>query len=654
MREVPESPGVSASPGGTNSTAAPSRLWGIVLIVFAVISLLSLGYHLLEAANRYGPGGMSHPERGWDGLIEQIERDVPSDAALLIDAAQRPTAPADQFFERELAYWVYPRRVYSAAAVRAEGRGLGAFVEQRGIRWGLRFRAAGRFPAGEPIRGPELFEIDPATIDDLFAGSRSIEKAARVSGKWQPEVARRPSIAGLLGTLLALAGVLAAGWGTLQLIDVARIGGRLETAAVSWLVGLSVVSLAGLIGFLAGARVGPATTLLPGLLLCAAGAMRRWKFGRRAGVPHTAPVLEKSFVERLAGWIACGIVLASVLIGVLSNLDGFDFRMQWGYKARLMLDEPGPFGESVFQDADHVHFHPRYPLLVPVAEAMTSVVTGEFRESCALFLFPLTFAAGAVVLAGGLRREGVTHAVVGGLLLLVVPAWCGFLYPIDNLAMFNGCPELVLGVALLAGIVFARQAWRTGHAGWFALAALMLVTAGLAKAEGLVHVLVIVTTGLLLAGRSSGGPRRSAVISGVVVVAVLVVHELVFTRQVTAGILPDDYRVLLTPANLLAGLNRLPWVAGRFVFEGFISPRFGALGLLIVIAACRSRGRWRHAATAWPLTVCGLMLAAYCVPFLVIPVDWQDNLDWAHARLVAELSPLGVWCLATLLLPREP
>ena len=52
----------------------------------------------------------------------------------------------------------------------------------------------------------------------------------------------------------------------------------------------------------------------------------------------------------------------------------------------------------------------------------------------------------------------------------------------------------------------------------------------------------------------------------------------------------------------------------------------------------------------WPLATCGLMLAAYCLPFLVIP-RWEDNLDWAAGRLVAELTPLAVWTLAVLVLP---
>ena len=73
--------------------------------------------------------------------------------------------------------------------------------------------------------------------------------------------------------------------------------------------------------------------------------------------------------------------------------------------------------------------------------------------------------------------------------------------------------------------------------------------------------------------------------------------------------------------------------------------------VLIIVAAWKSGARWRRPETSWPLAICGLMLAGYCLPFLVVP-DWEDNLDWASGRLVAELTPLAVWCLAVLVLPR--
>ena len=207
---------------------------------------------------------------------------------------------------------------------------------------------------------------------------------------------------------------------------------------------------------------------------------------------------------------------------------------------------------------------------------------------------------------------------------------------------------------MLGGVVCGLEAWRSERTGWFVVTAILTLMAGLAKAEGFVHVLVAVLLAWLLAWRARQGPRRAVLLTGVAVLSTLLAHEAVFTQQVTAGILPDDYRVLLTPVGVVNGMGRLPTVALWFGWQAFLSPRFAALGLLIIVAAWKSGTCWRRTETTWPLAICGLMLLAYCLPFLVIP-DWEDNLDWASGRLVAELTPLATWCLALLVLPRiEP
>ena len=130
--------------------------------------------------------------------------------------------------------------------------------------------------------------------------------------------------------------------------------------------------------------------------------------------------------------------------------------------------------------------------------------------------------------------------------------------------------------------------------------------------------------------------------------AVLATHEVVFTRGVVAGVLPDDYRRLLSLSGVADGLVRLPTVATRFLLEVAAAPWFGAIGIVLVVAMVRGREKWRNPAVAWPLVTSVLMLAAYCVPFLVIP-DYENNLDWAAGRLVMQIIPLATWSLVVTL-----
>jgi hypothetical protein len=141
---------------------------------------------------------------------------------------------------------------------------------------------------------------------------------------------------------------------------------------------------------------------------------------------------------------------------------------------------------------------------------------------------------------------------------------------------------------------------------------------------------------------------RRIVAVGLVVGAVLMAHEIVFTRGVVGGILPDDYRELLGLRAAWEGVGRLPRVGLRILLEVSVAPWFGAIGLLLLFAIQNSRGAWACPAAGWPLAICAVMLAAYCVPFLVIP-RYLHNLNWAAGRLVVQVVPLATWALIVIL-----
>ena len=134
----------------------PRRLGRLVLVVWSGLSAVALLVHLFPAVI-----GWARPEirvvravGDLDGLVAEVLERVPGDAAVLVDTWQAPHVPADQFLERELAYWVFPRRVYSAAAIRRSPVSLEEFVRTRKIGWG--------------VRGQRLVEIEAGTVESVL------------------------------------------------------------------------------------------------------------------------------------------------------------------------------------------------------------------------------------------------------------------------------------------------------------------------------------------------------------------------------------------------------------------------------------------------------------------------------------------------------
>ena len=80
---------------------------------------------------------------------------------------------------------------------------------------------------------------------------------------------------------------------------------------------------------------------------------------------------------------------------------------------------------------------------------------------------------------------------------------------------------------------------------------------------------VVIAAGVGTAAAVAHRERRSLgwiVLTVAVVGAVLATHEMIFTRGVVAGVLPDDYRSLLNVAGAVDGLgfsSRVPPGSGR-------------------------------------------------------------------------------------------
>ncbi|MFP6768036.1 MAG: hypothetical protein VB859_07695, partial [Planctomycetaceae bacterium] len=203
--------------------------WKVVVFVWTVLALVSLGSHALESvaektSDNLSTGRAANALGRMAGLVEEIENEVPPGDGVLMDTWQAPQVPADQFLERELAYWVFPRRVYSAAAIKRSGRTLSEFVSQRRIRWG--------------VKGLELVPVNPDRVDQDFSDGRPAEPPP-VSGNTRlPSVLAGPGVVGWLLVVLGMGICVAAGRGTLQLLGLdAEISGRWERLAWSWLVG---------------------------------------------------------------------------------------------------------------------------------------------------------------------------------------------------------------------------------------------------------------------------------------------------------------------------------------------------------------------------------------------------------------------------------
>jgi hypothetical protein len=302
---------------------------------------------------------------------------------------------------------------------------------------------------------------------------------------------------GLLPSLGGVALFLAAGLGLSELVPAVRTlpwPRRLAWAYLLGIAGLSGALYA--LSHVLGVPLRRPAILATAAALAAAGIaaravprrggfpLSRWKGGRwergAEGVRSGGGRLRKALT---APWAAVAL-LAFICLGLFADavtdpVTGWDGRMTWSTQALWILDE-GTVDSEVLQRKNLYVTHPRYPVLLPVAQVVVLETFSVPRDVHAFrALYTTCFAAFLLLLWDGARRwAGRLPALLAGLAAAGVPALTFF----EDSGAASGYSDLPLGCFYGAGLLLLLRGRRRFAD---ALAAgLLLAAAVLTKNEG--------------------------------------------------------------------------------------------------------------------------------------------------------------------------
>ncbi len=337
---------------------------------------------------------------------------------------------------------------------------------------------------------------------------------------------------------------------------------------------------------------------------------------------------------RLGGAALCTLVVLGVLAeGVSRAPEDWDGRMTWSVRARHIRAE-GTVDPQVLTDPRWSASHPRYPVLLPLAQAVLQEAFGTeddspgFRALYAAFLAALFL----VVYDGARRWSGPLAAALVTALLAATPFY-SFGHEGGAVSAYSDLPLAAFwGGGLL---LLLRGVRRRGSSGMALAAGLLLAAAALTKNEGTVLALAALALGLLRARPWTAGPGSTRAWLRLGTAGLILFLALALRHDWKAGIPnrdDEDYSRLLAldagallsrvPSHVAAALpvalkqglawpdwHLLPWLA--FAFLGLGRSGFG--------------GRRR------PLAL--LLLAAMALPPAVAWAAYA--LHWEPARLAA-------------------
>lgn len=475
-------------------------------------------------------------------------------------------------------------------------------------------------------------------------------------------------MSGALGTVLAVGSLWLTGLALARYLLPATAG-RSERQGLALLCGVGGMAWLLFLWSLAGGALTPTLLRTGGSLGAIAGLWTWWR-----GRNHTAAERDAGSVfQRLAATVVIGLWLVLLVQTLLTPQRLWDERAIFGIKAAVLhLDES--IHSETLRHPRFVQYHPRYPLLLPLAEAYVYGWIGGIDDRWAKVIPPLVALGLWLTFAGVLSRAlGRDQGWLFALLLATVPAlttWeYGFLTAQADavVAGFHGAAMLYLWSGLQRVRATGSPVAARGEA---TIAGLLAACTLFTKDEGLAFVLVDTTLCSLLlvvmslrptggaAGRASSAQRpgrhcidrvlAAGAPLGAFLTPVLGLGGLWFWHRNTLPTTTEmTYFDRLSWDGLLAGAATLGWSLPHLfhrMFREWITWGLAWWGL-IAGAVLRPRAALR----AEQLLVLGDIvgaLAALLVAGMLAPTPVEEHLGGSAHRFLLQITPCAVLFLA--------
>ncbi len=398
---------------------------------------------------------------------------------------------------------------------------------------------------------------------------------------------------------------------------------------------------------------------------------------------------------RVSQWLIGGLAVAAFAQTLLTPHHFWDERSIFAIKG-LVLAADGSVQSRDLHDPDFVQYHPRYPLLIPLAEQHVYALLGSVDDRLSKVVFPLLYLGLVLTMAGVLsRRVQPGAAWLFALLLATVPVLMpyelGFLSGQADapMACFHGLTLLYLWDALESAacshsgepMTIASQLRRV----WLGSSIIAGLCGGLAaftKDEGIAFLLVDVVALSLVAGgsalmrsraagadplsgvRGSQSRRRSdgttvgetavVLLVSVVFGAVIVLAPWFWHRRGLPLTTEMDYFGRVSLSLAIERLPVLAWELSHLAHRMFWEwPIWGLQWWLMLVALVFAPRRAVSAAQLLLLLDVVGSLLSLMVAGMLAPAQLNEHIGGSSPRFLMQLVPVAVLFAAGQLAPRR-
>lgn len=419
--------------------------------------------------------------------------------------------------------------------------------------------------------------------------------------------------------------------------------GFFAKTALSFMLGLGVISLQLFLYSLSGVPFGFIQVALPWLIVLPALFIRQ--FGKGPVILAFKFGLSRPglFEAALISMILVQVVYVFAFIFTLP-ITRWDAFLIWFLKAKAFYLDGG-VNSAFFFNGSFAYSHHDYPLLLPLSITWIYTALGGADDTLAKVIYPLAYLSLLSIFHFTLKdfaskRAALLFTALLSLTPIVLVHSAGFLLKIGplNSGDFVGYADIILSVYFLGAGSFLYLYSLKGDKRYLVLSALFLAMGAWTKNEGLPFA----GLGFLaIAVNTAGGDRKWALRA--LAFAIIAAFNLPWAVYKKAYGLHSEYTGNITAAVIGANLGRLKLIFGRSAEYLFLTPSLFSFAWYAYFASLTVNLRAnmkKPLATLNALVL--LQFSTYVFVYVITPLDLEWHLGTSLERLLLHLLPLSM------------
>lgn len=331
------------------------------------------------------------------------------------------------------------------------------------------------------------------------------------------------------------------------------------------------------------------------------------------------------------------VVFGLAIESVSYPLDLYNDRVLWNYKAKILFHEKTIFTEA-FLDPYRIHYHPDYPILIPLVEYGIHEWIGAVGERAPRPLF-FCFALALLGYSFHLlrRRMPAVWAAAGVFLLAALP-----IYHVHQRSLVSGYADIPFSFFVLVAAFGFDAWWRRSRRLDLVLGALFLGLCIMTKKEGLLLFALLALANLRQWIFLPRGPRRPRLAGWAfaLLAALAVALPWLLLGRHLPNYYDEKFSTMIRFENLAPAFLRIPIVLEAFVRLALDWKNWNLVWIAYLVIRAWT---FFFPATRRDLFLDFLIVIwtlAYFAVYLVTPLHVEFHLDTSLERLMQQLIPL--------------